>query len=130
MGWCRITIPSGCAECAAPTPLAHTLARLAHLDLRKLLAFLSCCGQYLGLIRPQEFSLPPTHEFNLAITRCTGDAPTNQEDAPKAPVLSIRRIHLACQRISKGENYGLFYVVVKLGVRLPSWVLAPTITSS
>jgi hypothetical protein len=37
---CRIIIPSGCAECAAPIHLAHTLARSAHLEMRKQLAFL------------------------------------------------------------------------------------------
>jgi hypothetical protein len=37
----RTIRPSGCAECAAPsTHLAHTLARSAHLERRKLLAFL------------------------------------------------------------------------------------------
>jgi hypothetical protein len=124
MRWRRIGIPSGCAACLGQELSEHPLGLSAHLVIMEIFCFL-CCGGHLGLVRRQEFSLqvPPTHEFNLAITRCAGDAPTNQEDAPKAPVLSIRRIHLACQRISKGENYGLFYVVVKLGLRLPSWVL-------
>jgi hypothetical protein len=98
----------------------------------EIFCFLCCCGHHLGLVRRQEFSLPPTHEFNLAITRCAGDAPTNQVDAPKAPVISIRRIQLACRRISKGENYWLFCLVVFICqcVGLTPWVLPPTITSS
>jgi hypothetical protein len=35
----RIIIPSGCAECAAPTLSAHPLARSVHLEMRTALAF-------------------------------------------------------------------------------------------
>jgi hypothetical protein len=101
----RIIIPSGCAESACLTHSAHPLGLSAHLIIMDIFCFLCCYGHHLGLVRPQEFSLPPTHEFNLAISRCAGDAPTNQEDAPKAPVLSIRRIHLPGRRIPKCEHY-------------------------
>jgi hypothetical protein len=126
----RIIIPSGCAESACPKDEAHLLGLSAHLVIMEIFCFFCCCRHHLGLVRRQEFSLQPTHEFNLAITRCAGNAPTNQVDAPKALVLSIRRIHLPGRRISKGENYWLFCLVLELGVRLTSWVLPPTITSS
>jgi CDGSH-type Zn-finger protein len=40
----RIIIPTGCAESACPKHSAHPLGLSAHLEMRKLLAFLSCCG--------------------------------------------------------------------------------------
>jgi hypothetical protein len=120
--------PRGCAESACPKDQAHPLGLSAHLVIMEIFCFLCCGGHHMGLVRRQEVSLPPTHEFNLAITQCAGDAPTNQEDAPKAPVISTRSIPLACRRISKGENYWLFCLVVGRGVRQTSWVLPPILS--
>jgi hypothetical protein len=69
MPWRRIIMPSGCAESACPKDQAYPLGLSAHLVIMEIFCFL-CCGHRLGLLRPQEFSLPPTHEFTLAITRC------------------------------------------------------------
>jgi hypothetical protein len=118
----RIVIPSGCAKSACLEHSAHPLSLSAHFEMRKLLTFLSCCG-HLGLVRPQEFSLSPTHEFHLARTRCAGVASLYRVDAPKAQLLRIRRIYLPGRRISKCEHYWLFDVVVDIGVSLASWVL-------
>jgi hypothetical protein len=97
----RNIIPSGCAECAAPWFSAHPLARLAHLEMRKLLAFL-CLTPWVP---------PPTiTSSRTSIPRCPSVASLYRVDAPKAPVLRIKRIHLACQRISKCKHYSLFYV--------------------
>jgi hypothetical protein len=97
----RIVIPSGCAESAAPWFSAHPLARLAHLEMRKLLAFL-CLTPWVP---------PPTiTSSRTSIPRCPSVASLYRVDAPKAPVLRIKRIHLACRRISKCKHYSLFYV--------------------
>jgi hypothetical protein len=78
-------------------------------------------------LRLTQWVLSPTiTSSRTSITRCPSVASLYRVDALKAPVLSIRRIHLACWRISKCENYWLFCLVVELGVRLTSWVLPPT----
>jgi hypothetical protein len=44
MGRRPIVIPSGCAECAAPTLSAHPIVKSAHLETRTALSFLCHCG--------------------------------------------------------------------------------------
>jgi hypothetical protein len=101
----RIIIPSGCAKSTCLKHSAHPLGLSAHLVIMEIFWFLCCYGHHMGLVRPQEFSLPPTHEFNLAITRCPGVASLYRVDALNALLLGTRRIQLPGRRISKCEHY-------------------------
>jgi hypothetical protein len=97
----RIIIPSGCAESASSSEYNIWLPGGPGRLLKCEHCWLFCVVdiEVLSLI------LSPAHERNLAITRGAGVASLHRVDAPKAPVLSIRRIHLACRRISKCEHY-------------------------
>jgi hypothetical protein len=110
--------PSGCAESSCPKHSAHPLGLSAHLEMRVV---------DIGVCLTSWVLSPTITSSRTSITRCPSVASLYRVDAPKAPVLSIRCIHLACRRISKCENYWLFCVVVELGVCLTSRVLPATI---
>jgi hypothetical protein len=99
MPWRRIIIPSGCAECASPRHSAHPIARSAHLEMRTLLTF--GCGRGPRASSDPVGSLSYYHQLmKETITQCPSVASLYRVDEPKAPVLRIKRIHLACRRIS------------------------------
>jgi hypothetical protein len=103
----RIIKPSGCAKRACLKHSAHPLGLSAHFEMRKLLTF--CLVVELG-VRLTSWVLPPITRSQISIPRCPSVASLYRVDAPKAPVLRIKRIYMRGRRISKCENNWLFYV--------------------
>jgi hypothetical protein len=111
----RIVIPSGCAKSACLKHSAYPLGLSAHLEMRTLLTF-GCGGGPRASSDPVG-SLSYYHQLTKeTITRCPSVASLYRVDALNALLLGTRRIQLPGRRISKGENYWLFCVVVDIWV--------------